>query len=169
MRELVGIMDISSFLCKRCGAEIEIGAKGKIATCKYCGGKYNITFGDGSFSAQPLDKNIDYRVKELINEKKELEECLGNIEEGKKKWKLFLSSFYAGKGKRTPEMQRLYEEAKSSLIMGYGIENKDLVSNYCNIYYLDATENAASPLSCYLIFDRDNRIVICSRCYIYKK
>lgn len=144
-------MDVSSFVCKRCGAEVEIGAKGKIATCKYCGGKYNITFSDGSFSVQPVGKNIDYRVKELINEKTELEECLKNIEEGKKKWKLFLSSFYAGKGKKTPEMQRLYEEAKSSLIMGYGIENRELVSNYCNIDYLDAAESPVSALSCYVI------------------
>ncbi len=144
-------MDISSFVCKRCGAEIEIGAKGKIATCKYCGGKYNITFSNGSFSARPIDKNIDYRVKELINEKRELEESLKNIEEGKKKWKLFLSSFYAGKGKKTPEMQRIYEEAKSNFIMGYGIENKELITNYCNIEYLDANENPMSPLTCYLI------------------
>lgn len=144
-------MDISSFVCKRCGADVEIGADGKIATCKYCGGKYNIDFSDGSLSARPIDKDIDSRVKGLIHEKKELEERLEKIEEGEKKWKLFLSSFYAGKGKNIPEMKEIHEEAKSDFIMGYGIENRKLVSDYCNITYLDAADSAASPLSCDVI------------------
>ena len=144
-------MDISSFVCKRCGAEVEIGAKGKIATCKYCGGKYNINLSDGSFSAEPVDKNIDYRVKELIHEKKELEERLEKIKEGNKKWKQFLSHFYAGKGRETPEMKQIYEEAKSSFILGYGTENRSVVSDFCNIDYLDENESGVSLVSCYVI------------------
>lgn len=144
-------MDTPSFVCRRCGAEVEIGAKGKIATCRYCGGRYDINFSDGSFSAEPVDKDIDYRVKKLIDEKKELEDRLKKIDEGGKKWEQFLSFVYAGKDKNAPEMKSLSEEAKSDFMLGYGMENRKLVSHYCNITYLDAAESAASPLSCNLI------------------
>ena len=149
--ELFEIMGIQSFVCKHCGAEVELGAKGKIATCRYCGGKYDISFSDGSFSADPVDKDIDSRVKKLIDDKKELEDRLKRIDEGNKKWEQFLSSFYAGKAKNAPEMKILYEEAKSDFMLGYGMENRKLISKYCNINYLNNTEDTVSTLGCDLI------------------
>ena len=144
-------MEMTSLICKRCGAEIEINENAKIAACKYCGGRYKISFDTDSNAERGANKTKAPDDGEPLDEKKELRENLRNIEEGKRQWKIYASSIYAGKGKDSLEMRRLFEEAQKKLLMGYGLDHEVIIRNYFNTEKADAAENPVSLVSCYVV------------------
>ncbi|MBN1572119.1 MAG: hypothetical protein JW984_02865 [Deltaproteobacteria bacterium] len=133
-------MQIETFTCKNCGANVDIPRKSGTATCAYCGSVHKVSFHDGLVTADlisivdRLDENISLLKGKLKGRGAAggLKERLVSINEGKKKWHQYVSLVNAGESKDSPDMESLYKEAQEKLLFGYGAGCGELVNNYYN-------------------------------------
>lgn len=130
-------MEIATFNCKNCGANIDLpDAPGTVA-CTYCGSKHRVSFRDGSVSAElvakvrKLDEDVALLKYARMAPKKALGpgERLECIEEGKRKWHEYFSSVKAGESKESPEMTAVFKEAQARLLEGYGPQSGPLIED----------------------------------------
>jgi uncharacterized Zn finger protein (UPF0148 family) len=130
-------MDITTFECKNCGANVAIPDSPGTVICTYCGSTHRVSFHDGSVSAELIEKvrRLDEdvaRLKEGPTPRKKpltLPERLEMIAEGKRKWHEYFSSAKAGESKNSPKMLAVFNEAHANLIGGYGPTTGPLIED----------------------------------------
>jgi|GEM_PF-3517311 len=130
-------MNITTFTCKNCGANVGIPQSPGAVVCTYCGSKHLVSFEDGSIVAElivkvkKLDEDVE-RLKGGQAPRKKvptLAERPAMIAEGKRKWHEYFSSVKAGKSKTSPEVLSVFNEAQANLIGGYGASSGPLIED----------------------------------------
>jgi len=147
-------MNITTFTCKNCGANVGISQSPGEVVCTYCGSKHRVSFEDGSVVAEltvkvkKLDEDLA-RLKggQASPEKApSLRERLAMIAEGKRKWHTYSLSIKAKQDEKSPEMAGLRTGALTDLLLGYGAANGEFVNDYCNPRFIDY--NPVAGYSC---------------------
>ncbi len=150
-------MEITTFSCKNCGANIKTPDFPGAVICSYCGSNHRVSFQGGSVVAElvakvrQLDEDVA-RLKGGTSPPKGppgLRERLARIDEGKRKWHDYVTSVKAGKSEKSPEMVAVYKGALADLLAGYGSGNGELINDYCNPRFLDY--NPTAGYSCLFI------------------
>lgn len=130
-------MEITTFTCKNCGANVDIPDSPGTAACDYCGSSHRVSFQDGSVVTELVAKvkQLDEDVARLkgghASPKRapSLGDRLAMIAEGKRKWHEYFSSVKAGKDKNAPEILAVFGEAQTNLIGGYGPASGPLIED----------------------------------------
>lgn len=130
-------MEITTFNCRNCGANVPLPDSAGTVACTYCGSSHLVSFQDGKVVAELVAKvkQLDEDVARIkgghASPKKapSLGERLAMIAEGKRKWHEYFSSVKAGKDKNAPEMLAVFGEAQANLIGGYGPVSGPLIDD----------------------------------------
>jgi hypothetical protein len=130
-------MEVTTFTCKNCGANVPISNDPGTVLCSYCGSSHRISFQDGLVNAELIEKvrRLDEDVARLKGgpaprtKPPTLGERLVMIAEGKRKWHEYFSSVKAGEVKTSPYVLAVFNEAQANLIEGYGSASGPLIED----------------------------------------